>query len=132
LKYLLFTVTTLLTLHASADVMNLNELMPVRLEDASPTNEKKTQIQFSGHFEEENNDDVLEYRPDLRYGVNRKIQLESIATFYSGGDERGSGNIQFGCLRDAGAGYELGASLGVGLNRAAPNWTSSLGLQKEF
>ncbi|MES2526743.1 MAG: hypothetical protein V4598_06635 [Bdellovibrionota bacterium] len=82
-----------------ADVMNLNENVPTHLEDASPVEEHATIFQLSTQFEEENPDpDDFVFRPDIRYGLTKKIQVEALADFMTGGDENQSGEIRTGVL----------------------------------
>lgn len=91
-------VGTLLCSHvAFSDVMNLNEFVPTHLEDASPVDEHSTIFQLSGQFEQEEKDDVT-WRPDVRYGLTKKIQLEVMADLISGGDENQSGDTRLGIL----------------------------------
>ncbi len=82
-----------------ADVMNLNELVPTHLEDASGVDKHATIIQLTSQFEEEHPDpDDWVYRPDIRYGVTDRIQLETMLDLMSGGDENQSGEIRAGVL----------------------------------
>lgn len=82
---------------AFSDVMNLNEFVPTHLEDASPVEEHATIFQLSGQFEQEEKDDFT-LRPDVRYGLTKKIQLEVMADLISGGDEDQSGDTKGGVL----------------------------------
>ncbi len=80
-----------------ADVMNLNELVPTHLEDASPVKKKETILQLSTQFEKENPDDLV-FRPDIRYGITDMIQFETLVDLMSGGDENQSGEVRTGIL----------------------------------
>ncbi|HXH74743.1 MAG TPA: hypothetical protein VNJ08_07240 [Bacteriovoracaceae bacterium] len=84
--------------YSFADVMNLNEFMPTRLEDASPMKEKTTSFQYSSFFEEHGPEDRHVHRPNLRYGVTEQLQLDAMATLFSGVDEEQSGEIDIGGL----------------------------------
>ncbi|MFL5783654.1 MAG: hypothetical protein ACJ76H_03520 [Bacteriovoracaceae bacterium] len=75
---------------ARADVMNLNEFVPTHLEDATPVQEKVVNTQLGGAFEKDHQDQ-LTYRPDIRYGYDKRTQLEFQSTMKSGGDELRSG-----------------------------------------
>lgn len=86
-----------LTASVSADVMNLNEFVPTHLEDASPIDEKSTIFQMSAQFENEDPDDIS-FRPDIRYGLTKKIQLEVMADLISGGKEEQSGETKAALL----------------------------------
>jgi len=81
-----------------ADVMNLNEYMPTRLEDASPIDEKTSSLQLSSAFEENGKEDRLIHRPNIRYGASKQLQLDVMSTIYSGVDEDQSGEIDIGGL----------------------------------
>lgn len=86
-----------LPLFSFADVMNLNNFMPTRLEDASPVPKRSFDAQFSSAIAQGGKDVVI-YRPNIRYGLTNDIQLESQATLLSGGDESGSGETDFSLL----------------------------------
>lgn len=81
-----------------ADVMNLNEFMPTKLEDASPIDEKTFAFQYSSAFEDQGNDDKHIHRPNIRYGLSKQLQLDAMASMYSGTDENESGDIDLGGL----------------------------------
>jgi hypothetical protein len=85
----------LFTFNTYADVMNLNEFMPTRLEDATPTDLHKFEIQFGSQFEEKSQDEV-NFRTNARYGLTDRIQLEGMMNTLSGGDEANTGDIQLG------------------------------------
>ena len=87
----------LFTQMAFADVMNLNEFSPTRLEDASPAKEHKFDFQVTSIFERNNPDD-MQYRFNPRYGLSKKAQLEASTTWFSGGGERESGRSKLGGL----------------------------------
>lgn len=78
--------------------MNLNEYMPTRLEDASPIDAKTYDMQFSYETERSSENEENTIRPNLRYGLTRDLQLDALATLNSGGEERGSGEVQVGGL----------------------------------
>ena len=78
----------------SADSMNLNELAPTHLEDASPVEEHSLVFQMSGRFEKALPDE-LTWRPDVRYGATKKLQLEAQADILSGGDETRNDETKF-------------------------------------
>lgn len=79
---------------AHADVMSLNEFMPTRLEDASVLEKGAWQLQGTARFAEEDN--RLQYRPSLRWGVMKRLQLEFCQETYSASKnvEVGSGETQ--------------------------------------
>lgn len=80
-----------------ADVMNLNEFVPTHLEDATPVEEHALIFQLSSQFEREDKDDVT-WRPDVRYGLTKRIQLEVMADLISGGKENQSGETKTGVM----------------------------------
>lgn len=81
---------------AVADVMNLNEFMPTRLEDATVIDETTWDVQWSTVYEEDHPDDLVINWPNLRYGAARQLQLDLQGTMYSGGEEKNSGDISLG------------------------------------
>jgi hypothetical protein len=89
-----FVLLLLLSHAVFADVMNLNEFVPTHLEDATPVDEHKTIYQLSGRFDQAN-PDVLTWRPDIRYGATKTLQLEASTDTLSGGNESGSGETKF-------------------------------------
>jgi len=80
---------------AFADVMNLNEFMPTRMEDATNVKEKNLEFQISSDFENDDTDQII-FRENLRYGATEKLQLDLIGNQFSGGDESESGEMQIG------------------------------------
>lgn len=93
----LFLVVFMAPVLSIADVMNLNEFVPTHLEDATPVDEHATIFQLSAHFEREDQDDVT-WRPDIRYGLTKKIQLEVMADLITGGEENQSGETKAGIM----------------------------------
>ncbi len=93
--------------------MNLNEFVPTHLEDATPVDVHSTIYQVSGKFEKSNPDEIT-IREDIRYGVNKHLQLEAMVDNLSGGKEVRSGESKFSILYMP---YEVENSLPVlGLN----------------
>jgi hypothetical protein len=88
-------VILLLIQSAYADVMNLNEFMPTRMEDSKVVSEKKLEFQASSAFQNQDTDEII-FRENVRYGAKKNLQLEMIANQLSGGSEQGSGQIQLG------------------------------------
>lgn len=88
-------ISFLFTTSVMADVMNLNEFMPTRLEDASPTDEGRAEFQLSSEFEEKRQDE-LTLRANARYGYSDRLQLEGLVNTLSGGEEKHSGDSQIG------------------------------------
>lgn len=78
--------------------MNLNEYMPTRLQDATPIDEKSMDLQMSADFNKAASQDQMIYRPNIRYGMTKKLQLEVDATLLSGSDEKDHGETQLGGL----------------------------------
>lgn len=78
-----------------ADVMNLNEFMPTRLEDSTNIKEKNFEFQLSSDFQNEDTDQII-FRENIRYGATQRLQLDLIGNQLSGGNESGSGEIQLG------------------------------------
>lgn len=78
--------------------MNLNEYMPTRLQDATPIDAKSMDLQMSSNFNKASPQDHMIYRPDIRYGVTKKLQLEMESTFLSGGEEKDHGETMLGGL----------------------------------
>lgn len=85
----------MISLPASADVMNLNEFMPTRLEDATPTDLHKVEAQLSSQFEVKHLDET-NFRLNGRYGMTDRLQLEGMMNTLTGGDETNSGDLQCG------------------------------------
>lgn len=83
-------------LTAQADVMNLNEFMPTRMEDASVTDLNKLDVQGSLHYDDNWESTLL--RTNLRYGVVKRVQLEVANDTISGprGTEQSGGRTQAG------------------------------------
>lgn len=100
LKALLIVVLFLLVLaNTKASVMNLNEHMPTRLEDASVIDTGQVQVQASARWEDD--DKRFHYRPDLRWGPVKRVQTELMLDQYSGPKKKektsgqSSANIQW-------------------------------------
>ncbi len=91
------TIALISTAAVRADVMNLNELVPTHLEDASPVEEHQTIYQFSGQFDKSSPDEIT-WRPDIRYGLTKKIQLEAAGDITSGGNELRNGETRASVL----------------------------------
>jgi hypothetical protein len=81
-----------------ADMMNLNEYMPTRLQDATPIPGQSMDLQFTTNFNKDRSQDQMIFRPDIRYGVSDKLQLETQSTLLSGNDEKDHGETQLGAL----------------------------------
>lgn len=79
-----------------ADVMNLNEFMPTRMEDASVTNPHEVELQGSVDYDDE--EKKFLFRPNVRWGAFKRVQLEYSSDFISGPDksEDGSGAATLG------------------------------------
>lgn len=92
-----FILLLLISFPSWSDVMNLNNDMPTRLEDATPIDEHTVDVQYSAAFEK-GESDVIRHRPNVRYGVSQDLQLEGEATIYSGGKESYSGQTDLGFL----------------------------------
>jgi len=88
-------VLILISLPALADVMNLNEFMPTRMEDSFNVKEKNVEFQVSSDFVNEDTDQII-FRENIRYGATQKLQLDLIGNQLSGGDETDSGEIEIG------------------------------------
>jgi hypothetical protein len=80
---------------AYADVMNLNEFMPTRMEDSKVIQERGLEFQVSSNFKKQDTDEII-FRENVRYGAKKNLQLEMIANQLTGGSEKGSGEIQLG------------------------------------
>lgn len=80
-----------------ANVMNLNNFMPTRLEDATPIDKKNFDVQMSSAFEKKSQDS-LTIRPNVRYGLTHDVQLETQGTLVSGGGESGHGETDVSLL----------------------------------
>lgn len=82
-KALLIVVLFLFVLaNTRADVMNLNEHMPTRLEDASVVDTGEIQIQASTSYQDK--EKRFHYRPDLRWGMMKRVQTELMLDQFSG------------------------------------------------
>jgi hypothetical protein len=88
-------LVSLLMPAAYADVMNLNEFMPTRLEDSKVIKEKTMEVQLSSDFQKMDQDETI-FRENVRYGVSEKLQMEMLSNHISGGGEEGSGEILLG------------------------------------
>ncbi len=87
LKALLIVVLFLIVLaNTKANVMNLNEHMPTRLEDASVIETGQVQVQASARYSDE--EKLLHYRPDVRWGVVKRVQAEVMVNQYTGSNEK--------------------------------------------
>jgi hypothetical protein len=84
-----------LTTNVFADVMNLNEFMPTRMEDSKGTQAGALEFQLASDFQKEDQDNLI-FRENIRYGVSDRLQLEGLANQFSGGDERSNGEFQLG------------------------------------
>lgn len=78
-----------------SDVMNLNEFFPTRIEDSSPIDVGRWQLQGSAAFEQQTPGQMI-LRPSLRHGLGQSTQLEAFHTVLSGGKEMGSGVVGIG------------------------------------
>jgi hypothetical protein len=90
---IVFFIALLITSVVRADVMNLNEFVPTHLEDATPVDVGATIYQLTGEFEKAS-PDTFTWRPDIRYGLNKKIQLEAQGDLMSGGRESRGGEAK--------------------------------------
>lgn len=102
---------------AQADVMNLNEFMPTRMEDASVTPMGKLNLQGSGHYE--NSSDSTLFRPTIRYGLIKRVHIEISEDIINGPKktEKGSGRTI--------AGFQWNFN-------EQDDWVPSLALQPNF
>jgi hypothetical protein len=92
-KALLVVVIFLLVLaNTQANVMNLNDHMPTRLDDASVIETDKIEVQASGRYEDD--DKRFHFRPGLRWGPVKRVQTELMLDHYSGPDDKETGNGQ--------------------------------------
>lgn len=107
-----------------ADVMNLNEFMPTRLEDSKVIQGKTMEFQGSSDFVNEETDQII-YRENFRLGMSDKLQLEGFSNQVSGGDEKGSGEIHFGGQ------YDLVPQLGISPMIVLPTGKSTDGFDSE-
>lgn len=78
--------------------MNLNELMPTHLEDASPIDEKALDFQYSYTGERKHDDHANLHRPNVRYGLTKQIQLEAQGNFRSERRNEDEGNAGLALL----------------------------------
>lgn len=78
-----------------ADVMNLNEFMPTRLEDSKVIKIQTKEFQVSSDFQKQDTDEMI-FRENFRISPSEDLQLEVLANQISGGKEKGSGEIQVG------------------------------------
>jgi hypothetical protein len=96
MKY--FLTALLLSSLAHADIMNLNEFMPTRLQDATPIDQGSIDIQMSAELSQEGAITQTVFRPNFRAGVTDRFQFEVYGTQFSGGEESESGEIAIGGL----------------------------------
>lgn len=95
LKALLIVVLFLVVLaNGEASVMNLNERMPTRLEDASVIESGRLQVQASARYE--GKDKRFHHRPEVRWGPVKRVQTELLLDQFSGprGTENGNGQTE--------------------------------------
>lgn len=93
----MFILIFLLTIFSvQADVMNLNEFMPTRMEDASVTELKKIDLQASARYEDAS--EYVIFRPNVRYGLVKRVQVEfsSDALYGPEDSEKSAGRSQAG------------------------------------
>lgn len=92
-KALLIVVLFLFVLaNTQASVMNLNEHMPTRLEDASVIETGQVQVQGSARYSDD--EKRFHYRPDVRWGAYKRLQTEVTLDHYSGSNEKEKGSGQ--------------------------------------
>ena len=90
-----FLIPALISGAATADVMNLNEFMPTRMEDSKVIQAKSIEFQVSADFQKETTDESL-FRENIRYGATDRLQIEAMADQLSGGGEDGNGELEIG------------------------------------
>lgn len=117
-------VLFLLSTTAFADVMNLNEFMPTRLEDSKVIQGKTMEFQGSSDFQNDDTDQII-YRENFRLGMTDKLQLEGFSNQMSGGNEKGSGEVHFGGQ------YDVIPQLGISPMIVLPTGKSTDGLDSE-
>lgn len=83
-------------LTAQANVMDLNEFMPTRMEDATVTQTGKIDLQASGNYDDSSESTLI--RPNLRYGLMKRVHLEFSQDIINGpkDSEKGSGRTAAG------------------------------------
>lgn len=70
--FILIFLITMFSAHAS--IMDLNEFMPTRMEDASVTPIKEIDFQASARYEDAS--EATTFRPNIRYGLVKRVHLE--------------------------------------------------------
>lgn len=75
-----------------ADVMNLNEFMPTKMEDASVTDLSDVEFQTSAHYQDD--EEFILFRPNIRWGAIKRVQFEAYSDHISGPHRRERGNGQ--------------------------------------
>ena len=127
MKLFLFLILISYQTLSYADLMNLNDYMPTRLEDASPIDKDSWDIQQSIQLEK-NNEDVVTHRTSIRYGVNEHLQFEAQGTHLSGDDERGSGETLINALYQFNRSENYLPEVSFGTNFILPTGKSNEGL----
>ncbi len=86
--------------HAQTDHTNLEEGLPVRLEDAYPSAFRNREMQFRFSWEHtDEGADRVSLEPRLEFGIAPNWQLTIGSPFFAGdADRRGSGDVQIGAL----------------------------------
>jgi hypothetical protein len=84
----------------AADHYNLDEGLPLHLEDAFPLASGNREIQISGGYERtKGNADRFTLVPRLEFGIAKNWQVSVDAPFYKGNDDTtNSGNLRLGAL----------------------------------
>lgn len=72
-----------------ADVMNLNEFMPTRMEDAAVTDIHKVELQASMDYEDD--EKKFLFRPNIRWGAFKGVQIEYSSDFISAPEKNETG-----------------------------------------
>ena len=93
----LFSLLPFFQQNSHADVMNLNEFMPTRMEDATVTDLHKWEIQASGRFNRDEKETHL--RPNVRWGAIKRLQFEASSDYYQSTkiqQEKNSGSTHLG------------------------------------
>ncbi len=73
-----------------AEVMNLNEFMPTRMEDAAVTNLHQVELQASVGYQDE--EKMFLFRPNIRWGAYKRVQIEYSSDFISAPKENEDGS----------------------------------------
>jgi hypothetical protein len=127
-----FSITSL---SWAGDINDLTRDLPLRMQDARPTDKGELQLQGTARWERTDaGQDRTLLQPQLQYGLTDDLQLQVQAPFYAGdADRSGSGDVQLAAqyrlVRDDG---RLRPSVALAAQLTAPTGVGSDGLDTQL